>query len=708
MFPDNIESKITWDKIQNEFGSTERLIVAFGDEKKSILDNEKAHSDLLNFTKKVEELEIVDYVTTINNFLAKDDEKQFFTKKTFKDYSKHKKESFLSTDDKFISIFITPKVQENNTILVSQVKEIVKENLNDYKIHYAGQPFLTGETPRIISKDVKYLLLIGIIIMFTILQLNLRSFYCVSVVLLSVVMCLLGTVGFMGWMFKITGYEIFNFTLLSTSMPIILLTIANSDGVHIVGRFRQYLIKTKKIDLSINKTVSILKKPIFMTSITTAIAFLAMVFSPIPHLRGYGIVISFGIMLACLISIILIPSLLMLKKWDLESKYFFNKSIIEKQIEILKNRLSHNYKRKLVIYSSILSIAIVGILFLKVEVNVIKFFKKGSTIRQSSDFVDEKMSGTMNFTINVTGDFTQSKSFIQLENFKNQISNIDNVSEIKKIYALSDYLSILCREFLDINSNPDSDDLDFCFTAGGIHTDLKFKNERLDNIINKEKNSTLISGFIETISTDRASEIADKIDNEIKKFKLDSNVDQTFQTTGLLFFLGDFVSLVVQSSIISIIVSIFAIMFVAWLYFKKFVWAILSIIPLLTAIILNFGIMGLLGIELSHLTALLISIIIGVGVDFSIHYISDYIDKSKQGVTKEKINIQTFSDVGYPIFLDVISNLGFIVLVFSAIVPLNYMGILMVFAMLSTSFGTLFILSSIVNFLTTKTTYLES
>jgi len=252
------------------------------------------------------------------------------------------------------------------------------------------------------------------------------------------------------------------------------------------------------------------------------------------------------------------------------------------------------------------------------------------------------------------------------------------------------------------------DDLDFCFTVGNVHRDLDFKNERIDNIINKEKNSTLISGFIETISTDRASEIADKIDSEIEKFKLDSNIDQKFQTTGLLFFLGDFVSLVVQSSITSIIVSIFAIMFVTWLYFKKFVWAFLSIIPLLTAIILNFGIMGLLGIELSHLTALLISIIIGVGVDFSIHYISDFIDKSKKGIIKEKINIQTFSDVGYPIFLDVISNLGFIVLVFSAIVPLNYMGILMVFAMLSTSFGTLFILSSIVNFLSTKTTYLDS
>ena len=55
----------------------------------------------------------------------------------------------------------------------------------------------------------------------------------------------------------------------------------------------------------------------------------------------------------------------------------------------------------------------------------------------------------------------------------------------------------------------------------------------------------------------------------------------------------------------------------------------MSIIPLLTAVILNFGMMGLLGVELSHLTALLTAVIIGVGVDFSIHYISEYKNHKK-------------------------------------------------------------------------------
>jgi len=48
------------------------------------------------------------------------------------------------------------------------------------------------------------------------------------------------------------------------------------------------------------------------------------------------------------------------------------------------------------------------------------------------------------------------------------------------------------------------------------------------------------------------------------------------------------------------------------------------------------------------------------------------------------------------------SNLGFSALLFSSIVPLTYMGGLIVFAMLFTSFGTLTILSSLIEILKNK------
>jgi hypothetical protein len=105
--------------------------------------------------------------------------------------------------------------------------------------------------------------------------------------------------------------------------------------------------------------------------------------------------------------------------------------------------------------------------------------------------------------------------------------------------------------------------------------------------------------------------------------------------------------------------------------------------------------MGWFGIDLSHFTALLTSIIIGVGVDFSIHYISEFIHNMKNNTPKDEISMKVIDNVGYPIILDVFSNMGFGALIFSSLIPLIQMGGLMIFAMFSTSIGTLTILASI-------------
>ena len=70
----------------------------------------------------------------------------------------------------------------------------------------------------------------------------------------------------------------------------------------------------------------------------------------------------------------------------------------------------------------------------------------------------------------------------------------------------------------------------------------------------------------------------------------------------------------------------------------------MSIIPLVCAVFLNFGLMGWFGIELTHLTALLSSIIIGVGVDFTIHYISEY-QKIKREQGLDNISKDTKLDI---------------------------------------------------------------
>ena len=69
----------------------------------------------------------------------------------------------------------------------------------------------------------------------------------------------------------------------------------------------------------------------------------------------------------------------------------------------------------------------------------------------------------------------------------------------------------------------------------------------------------------------------------------------------------DLVYLVVQSSVISIVMSVILIGIIASIFFKRLAWGVMAVIPLSVAIIINFGFMGITGIHLSHVTALLSS-----------------------------------------------------------------------------------------------------
>jgi predicted RND superfamily exporter protein len=159
--------------------------------------------------------------------------------------------------------------------------------------------------------------------------------------------------------------------------------------------------------------------------------------------------------------------------------------------------------------------------------------------------------------------------------------------------------------------------------------------------------------------------------------------------------------MVIKSSIFSIIFSLIVIGIIASVFFKRILWGVLAVIPLTSAVIINFGFMGYFGIELSHITAILSSIIIGVGVDFAIHYIAQFRRLSRT-IDKDKVSKEVIDDVGYAIILDAGSNMGFGALVFSSFIPIQYIGGLMVFAMVSTSLGTLTVLSALAELLKNK------
>ena len=103
----------------------------------------------------------------------------------------------------------------------------------------------------------------------------------------------------------------------------------------VITKFFKEMRYKKDVNSALISSMNSLLLPIFLTTITTVAAFLTMIFSPLEPMIGYGISISVGITWAWLLSSLMLPAVISLKKWDLESKAFSEASTFEKIIDRL-------------------------------------------------------------------------------------------------------------------------------------------------------------------------------------------------------------------------------------------------------------------------------------------------------------------------------------------------------------------------------------
>jgi uncharacterized protein len=148
----------------------------------------------------------------------------------------------------------------------------------------------------------------------------------------------------------------------------------------------------------------------------------------------------------------------------------------------------------------------------------------------------------------------------------------------------------------------------------------------------------------------------------------------------------------VKSLAISLVL-IFVVMVVLFLSSKV---GLIAVVPNLFPIVVNFGLMGLLGIPLSVATSLIASVAIGLAVDDTIHYLVRYNTEFKKDLNKDRAMRDTLLNVGRPIiFTSLTISLGFFVLVFSHFQPTAIFGFLMVVTMLSALVGDMILLPSL-------------
>jgi len=114
-----------------------------------------------------------------------------------------------------------------------------------------------------------------------------------------------------------------------------------------------------------------------------------------------------------------------------------------------------------------------------------------------------------------------------------------------------------------------------------------------------------------------------------------------------------------------------AVFFMLVLIFRSLYRGLMGMIPLVFTVLFNFGVMGFFGVHLDIGTALVSSIVIGIGVDYSIHYLSRMFRDLSKGIDLHDAIFNTVRRSGKAITSNAITvGFGFLALSVSEFLPL--------------------------------------
>jgi len=570
----------------------------------------------------------------------------------------------ITKNSKNLLLFIVPKLAtnetDNNTIFVDKLYEIQKglnqKFKNDVSSEYYGSTVIAVANANQIKHDIQFTISIAL----TILLLILIFFYRKLIVPI-----ILFTPTIFGGLIAIAVLFFIKQKISAISLGIgsVLLGITLDYSLHVLTHF-----KNNNNVRTLYKDVT---KPILMSSITTAVAFLCLLFLKSEALQDLGIFAAVSVICASIFALLFIPQVYTVKGNESEQ----HKTIIDKiaSYKFSKNRYI------------IIGFVLVFLMSLFTYRNVIfdKDISKMNFQTEALKVTEKKLDKLTNMasksiyitaygaTIDETLQYNDT-IFKTLNNLKSKgdILSFSSIGSIvlsqqlqqEKIKRWNDFWVHSKKESLQKELIESGAKLGFKpttfhkfytllnadFKPISIDEYRKLKMLFVDEFISTKSDDFVTAVSMVKLKNDNLKSIVDKFDEFPQAVVIDrQHINETF--LGNL--KDDFNKLIVYSLIAVVVILLF--------FFRNIELTLITIIPVALTWMITIGIMGLLDIEFNIFNIIISTFIFGLGIDYSIFITNGLLKEYKYGV-KELSTYKT------SILLSVITTiLGIGVLIFA-------------------------------------------
>jgi hypothetical protein len=192
----------------------------------------------------------------------------------------------------------------------------------------------------------------------------------------------------------------FTVHIMSSMIPIFLMPIAVVDSVHIMSEFADRWRAESDPREVIGKVIGHLFTPMLYTSLTSAVGFLSLLLTPIPPVQVFGAFVAFGILLAFLLTVLLIPAYVVRMSPAALARLAPGKRApaSDKLLARGLRRVGHfafgNGKMIVGVALLMVALSIAGVYRIQINDNPVRWFKSSHPIRVADKVLNDHFAGT--------------------------------------------------------------------------------------------------------------------------------------------------------------------------------------------------------------------------------------------------------------------------------------------------------------------------
>ncbi len=563
------------------------------------------------------------------------------------------------------------------------------------ELHYAGIPFVRTVMNAKIRAELRLFLILSVVVTALILLAFFRSWDAVVFPLIVIGIMVVWSVGTLAWF----GYEI---TVLSGLLPPIIVIIGIPNSVYLINKYHQEYRTHGDKEKALGSIIQKIGMATLITNVTTAIGFLVLMFTNISILEEFGLVAGLNILATFAVSIIVIPSVFsyLPPPSDRQLKHL-RFSLLDRILTIL-DLLVHRHRYR-VLGTSLLVVIIFSVGLLRIE--AVSYLVDGvpadSQLKRDMEFFEKNFSGIMPMEIVVDTQKKRSATRVatlrkveELEDF------LAEQEEIAQPISLVSFVKSARQAFYNNDSSfyalPDNRDRAFILrylknTQSAAPAETFTSDEAAsDEAVSENSPLSLQSGLSDSTGqllriSLKVADIGSKKIKRLVEGRIQPKVDELFGDSeaqvfitgaSLLFTKGN--EFLIDNLLVSLLIAFGIIAMIMALLFGSVRMIFISLIPNVIPLIITAGIMGFFGIPLKPSTAIIFSIVFGISVDDSIHFLAKYRQELKSNRFFVPIAIsKSLRETGTSmIYTSIILFCGFIIFAGSSLSGTQYLGIL--------------------------------